>query len=74
MQLQYSRAGQVHLVHICDKITRLHKPVRVQMTHWMRMDSQLETRDKGKGVWGPGYNKAGRKEKLLSLMSWKSAV
>lgn len=38
------------------------------------MDSQLETRDKGKGVWGPGYNKAGRKEKLLSLMSWKSAV
>ncbi len=62
MQLQYNRAGRVHLVNIYDCITRLHKPIRVQMTHWMRMGSQLKTRGK---VRRRGCNKAGRKEKVI---------
>lgn len=58
-QLQYSKAGQVHLVHIRARITRLHKPIRVLTTHWMRTGSQLKTRDEGE--------RAGQKEKAVVI-------
>lgn len=69
MQLQFGRAGQVHLVHTCGWITRLHKPIGVQMTHWMRMGSQLETRDKGKGFGGLAITKlVERRSCIINVM------